>query len=134
MSFVEDKQKNRFVHEISNSKEFLMSLLTTVSNTLEEYEDTVSFNIADQESYNVMDDLRMIEVNLQNMNRKMNILVQQIDLNKQNILAKIEENSSWIENPFHYYESRKNSQILRLLLANEINQDIHHLKLMADDL
>ena len=128
MATVEDKQKTRFISEIHENKAFLITILSDVSEMLSSYEEAIDIPFTDTQDYSVNTDLEKIRLNFEKIKFKHKNNIDSIEMNKQRIVSKIEKNSSWIENPFHYYESRKNTQIMRFLMANEINNEICKLK------
>lgn len=134
MSNIEDKQKEKFLLEINNNKKFLISILDSLSSILEKHEDTIDFKIENEENINYVEIFNTLETNINTINEKFNILNHQVDLNKQNILTKIDENKNWIENPFHSYEYQKNKHLLRFLGVKKINSKIRNLKKISEEI
>ena len=128
MSNVEDKKKTKFLLEIHQTRKFLLSLLDSVGQLLEEYGDLIEpTNISVDES-NTLDDLKLVEKSMHNIASKIENLRQGIEMNRESLVNKIDENRDWIENPVQRVERHHRDHALRGLLLRRANEQLAALK------
>ena len=128
MSTLEDQKKTKFLTEIQHNRKFLFSLVGSIENILEEYSDLLELNPASFDENNTVEDFKFIEKNMYNITSKFESLRQGIEMNKQNLVHKIEENKDWIENPIQKVEGHHRNNALRCQLIQKINEQIDSLK------
>ncbi len=102
--------------------------MNQVVDIMDEYEESLEIKTSKLKNINYVEDFNSLEINLKTINEQINILNHQIEMNKQNMLCKIDENKNWIENPFHSFDSQKQKHILRSIMIQKIEGSIQQLK------
>jgi hypothetical protein len=128
MSTLEDKKKTKFLTEIHHNRKFLLSLVGSIENILEEYTDLLELNATNADENNTVEDFKFVEKNMYNITSKFESLRQGIEMNKQNLVHKIEENKDWIENPIQKVEGYHRNNTLRCQLIRKVNEQLEALK------
>lgn len=123
----EDKKKLEMFSEITQNREFLLSLFDEVDAILTQYKTVIEPKTFHYEPEYEHVEMSEVDSKMSVFNKKYDEILGGLRENKERMLKKMDENQNWIENPMNLIDFNYRRNIAEGILVQKINENIDDL-------